>query len=88
MRGGGVYWLASYPKSGNTWIRIALACLGRGGQLPDLAHGTDLCPNSAGFKWMEALLDVPLSDMTPRNRRSCGPRPAASMGAPRPPPPS
>ena len=26
----GIFWLASYPKSGNTWLRMALQCLQRG----------------------------------------------------------
>jgi aryl sulfotransferase len=25
--GAGIWWLASYPKSGNTWLRIIIACL-------------------------------------------------------------
>jgi aryl sulfotransferase len=29
---GGVYWLASYPKSGNTWIRFALRAMETGGE--------------------------------------------------------
>lgn len=65
MRGGGIYWIASYPKSGNTWIRIALSCLCRGGQMPDLTRAMDLCPSSAVLGWMETIIDVPLDDMTP-----------------------
>ena len=32
--GGGIIWLASYPKSGNTWLRIFLENLFRNTQLP------------------------------------------------------
>jgi aryl sulfotransferase len=35
-RRGGVLWLASYPKSGNTWARIALLSLREGGAHLDL----------------------------------------------------
>ncbi len=68
MRRAGIHWIASYPKSGNTWVRIALACLSNGGQLPDLSQATGLCPNSAVLKWMETLLDMPLNDMTPEEQ--------------------
>jgi len=65
MRASGVHWLASYPKSGNTWVRIALACLVNGGRLPDLSQAAELCPNSADLGWMEDMLDLPLGHMTP-----------------------
>ena len=32
--GGGIIWLASYPKSGNTWLRIFLENLFRNTQSP------------------------------------------------------
>ena len=40
---GGIYWLASYPKSGNTWFRAFLCNLQEDGEEPadinDLATG-------------------------------------------------
>ncbi|KUR78185.1 sulfotransferase domain-containing protein [Novosphingobium sp. FSW06-99] len=33
---GGYYWIASYPKSGNTWLRLALWSLAHDGAVPDL----------------------------------------------------
>ncbi len=68
MRREGVFWLASYPKSGNTWVRIALTCLRNGGQMPDLTRAMDLCPNSAVLNWMETVLDVPLGDLAPEEQ--------------------
>ncbi|MET0246608.1 MAG: sulfotransferase domain-containing protein [Sphingomonas sp.] len=65
MAAQGVHWLASYPKSGNTWVRIALACLGNAGRLPDLGKSDELCPNAASLEWMQDLLDLPVGDMTP-----------------------
>ena len=32
--GGGIIWLASYPKSGNTWLRIFLENLFRNSRTP------------------------------------------------------
>lgn len=68
MAAQGVYWLASYPKSGNTWLRLALACLGDEGRLPDLGEPDELCPNAASLEWMQDLLDLPVGDMTPREQ--------------------
>jgi hypothetical protein len=31
-----LYWVASYPKSGNTWMRAALTSLRRGGASIDI----------------------------------------------------
>jgi hypothetical protein len=31
---GGILWFASYPKSGNTWLRILLTNLRRDGKEP------------------------------------------------------
>ncbi len=39
--GGGLIWLASYPKSGNTWVRLALRSMREGGmqlRLEDIAR--------------------------------------------------
>jgi len=49
----GIVWIASYPKSGNTWLRFLLANYLAGPidrsaqveeQIPDLMHGTNLLP--------------------------------------------
>lgn len=65
MTGRGLIWLASYPKSGNTWVRVILACLRAGGRAPDLAESAQLGRNSAELDWLESILDVPTEDMVP-----------------------
>jgi len=60
----GLYWLASYPKSGNTWVRCFLAALSAGGEMPDFAKLTKTARASAARAWIEEVLDVPTSDLT------------------------
>jgi aryl sulfotransferase len=62
----GLYWLASYPKSGNTWARCFLAALAVGGIMPDLDQLADIIPLSASRSWIEEVLDIPTSDLTPQ----------------------
>lgn len=63
---GNNVWLASYPKSGNTWMRIALTSLRAGGGRIDLNRmeygiGRMLAPRP----WLDDTLDVDSSDLTP-----------------------
>lgn len=59
-------WLASYPKSGNTWMRIALATLRNGGAAIDLGC---IINNIGIFLAMrhrlDMALDVDSSDLSP-----------------------
>ncbi len=65
MNGGaGIFWIASYPKSGNTWIRCLIASLKSGGEAPELSLLGDFCPNSASCSWIEEMSGVPVEDMT------------------------
>lgn len=59
-------WLASYPKSGNTWMRIALTSLRDGGAGVDVSR----LPRGIGLflamrQRLDLLLDVDSSDLTP-----------------------
>lgn len=42
---GDITWIASYPKSGNTWVRFIVAALLRGGEVPDSATMEALVPD-------------------------------------------
>lgn len=63
----GLCWLASYPKSGNTWARLALASLRLGGTAVDfrdweMGGGRD---PAAFQRWrFDAGLDIDSSDLT------------------------
>ncbi len=54
----GIYWLASYPKSGNTWLRVLLTNYLRNGDEP--ANINDLDINAEGFsqKIFDELLGI------------------------------
>lgn len=60
----GIYWLASYPKSGNTWFRIVLANVLKDTDEPidlDFIH-TGMIASSR--EWMEAALGFDTGDLT------------------------
>ena len=63
---GGIYWLASYPKSGNTWFRAFLQNLQEDGDRPvqinDLATG-DI---ASGRGWLDEVLGFDTAEMTPK----------------------
>ncbi|MHA1522925.1 MAG: sulfotransferase domain-containing protein [Alphaproteobacteria bacterium] len=61
----GVIWLASYPKSGNTWARAFLAnILNRDNQPLPLAVISKTIPGEASVKWFQQFgpADLDLSD--------------------------
>jgi hypothetical protein len=60
----GIYWLASYPKSGNTWVRCLISSIRAGGAVPDLKRLGDAIPSAANCALLEKILDIPTSDLT------------------------
>lgn len=62
---GALIWLASYPKSGNTWMRSFLHNLFRNEPEPvDLNELTDFCLGESAARWYERHADRPLSEMS------------------------
>ncbi|MBB5886426.1 aryl sulfotransferase [Xanthomonas sp. LMG 8992] len=61
----GIFWLVSYPKSGNTWVRYLIASLQRGAATVDLDELTTALPNAAWRAWLARYLDVDIGDLTP-----------------------
>lgn len=64
MRTGGFVWLASYPKSGNTWLRLALQSLLADGAPVDFAGRSRFAPLAGTLGEIEVELDVEASDLT------------------------
>jgi len=60
----GYHWLASYPKSGNTWLRLALSSLSRDGAPPDFAAKVGFAPIASNRSPFDLLLDVDSADLT------------------------
>lgn len=69
----GFYWLASYPKSGNTWMRSALWVL-RHRRPVDLAELVRWAPVSGARAIFDAVLGVESSDLTAREVEALRPR--------------
>lgn len=60
----GFFWLASYPKSGNTWLRLALPALGQG-KAVDFSVRSDFAPIAASRMVFDRVLEIESSDLTP-----------------------
>ena len=60
---GGIIWLASYPKSGNTWTRSFLHNLLRNTQTPvDLDELDHFCLGESDQRWYRRHLEAPLEE--------------------------
>lgn len=61
---GGLIWLASYPKSGNTWMRSFLHNLLRNAREPvDINEIDDFCVGESAAGWYGRHLSKPLEEM-------------------------
>lgn len=54
--GKGIIWLASYPKSGNTWVRILLENLLSGSDTPVDINALDLFDGAGSRSWLDDVL--------------------------------
>lgn len=61
----GILWLASYPKSGNTWIRVFLAnlILDEGTPLP-LQRINEVCSSEPNEVWFKPLSKTPVGELS------------------------
>ncbi|WP_421864270.1 sulfotransferase domain-containing protein [Parvibaculum sp.] len=63
---GALIWLASYPKSGNTWVRSFLHNLLRNTTEPaDINALNQFCLGSSSRRWFEQVSPVPLEQLKP-----------------------
>ncbi|MBO6635455.1 MAG: sulfotransferase domain-containing protein [Parvibaculum sp.] len=63
---GALIWLASYPKSGNTWMRSFLHNLFRNSEQPvDINEISDFCLGESAAQWYRRHTDQPLNELTP-----------------------
>lgn len=60
----GYFWLASYPKSGNTWLRLFLESLNRDGAMPDINAMAFSTGHAAMRDEFERILDIESNDLT------------------------
>lgn len=60
----GFYWIASYPKSGNTWLRLALYALLHPERPFSFPTGPLFAPTAGGRGDLEEALDLESTDLT------------------------
>ncbi len=61
----GIVWIASYPKSGNTWVRIFLANLLAKRRTPiDINAAKQYCASEGNPNWYRPLSPKPLAELT------------------------
>jgi len=77
---GQIVWIASYPKSGNTWLRALLASLRSGGGAVDInaLHGTEGAPDRLRF---DEVLGIDSADLSSDEVESLRPRVYEAMAA-------
>jgi aryl sulfotransferase len=61
---GGIYWLASYPKSGNTWLRAFLHNLRADGDAPVDINGLHTGSIASARGWIDTVLGFDTADLT------------------------
>jgi aryl sulfotransferase len=61
---GRIYWLASYPKSGNTWLRIVLANLLADGDTPVSINALAAFPSAGARHLFDAVADTPAAQLS------------------------
>lgn len=62
---GGIYWLASYPKSGNTWFRAFLCNLQADGERPVDINAIRTGSVASARGWLDEVLGFDTAELTP-----------------------
>ncbi len=62
---GKIIWLASYPKSGNTWLRIVLTNYLRNSTEPANINDLERTPIASGRHLFDEVLGISSADLTP-----------------------
>src|SRR5207237_10578443 len=70
---GGIWWLASYPKSGNTWLRAILATL-MSGKPVDINAMAFLGPHAASRSHFDRALGVDSTSLSYEQELNLRPR--------------
>lgn len=70
-----IIWLASYPKSGSTWVRVFLSNYLQNAETPAAINALRIAGTASSRQTFEDLVGVEASDLTPAQIDAC--RPAA-----------
>src|SRR5260370_22349497 len=77
---GGIWWLASYPKSGNTWLRAILATLASGRPV-DINAMAFLGPHAASRSRFDRALGLDSANLSHEQELGLRPRVYEILGA-------
>ncbi len=72
--GAGTVWLASYPKSGSTWLRMFLRNLLADGERPADINAGEGDPIASHRPWLDGLLGLATADLLPAELERLRPR--------------
>ncbi len=61
---GNIFWLASYPKSGNTWVRAFIANLQQGANRAIDINQLNTGEIASSREWVESALDFSISELS------------------------
>ncbi|HYD97746.1 MAG TPA: sulfotransferase domain-containing protein, partial [Alphaproteobacteria bacterium] len=70
----GFQWIAAYPKSGSTWLRLMLWSLSQGGGPVDFRQRIAMAPVASDRANLDARLDAQSSDLDPDAAEALRPR--------------
>lgn len=72
---GGLVWLASYPKSGNTWVRAFLHNLLHNAKTPiDIDSIHEFCRGDTDAHWYAQLTDKPYDQLSKQEQAALRPK--------------
>ncbi len=78
---GFIYWVASYPKSGNTWMRAFLTSLVTGGLKKDLKDLSAVVPRANSGQFYQPFLRQPIAQATTAQLALARPRAHRKLAA-------
>lgn len=64
----GIFWIASYPKSGNTWLRAFLANVLAPSRPVDLNELADFCTSESSAHWASPFINVEHTEVLPNRK--------------------
>ncbi|HYE48193.1 MAG TPA: sulfotransferase domain-containing protein [Azospirillaceae bacterium] len=70
----GFHWIAAYPKSGSTWLRLLLGSLSLGGGAVDFRRRVEMAPVASDRASLDARLDAQSGDLDPDAAEALRPR--------------
>lgn len=78
---GQIYWIASYPKSGNTWMRAFLTAIVTGDEIRDLNLLQQVAPDENYGRFFQPFMATPIEQASLAELAAARPRAHRAMAA-------